>query len=115
METGGYTGNWNSKEGKLAILHEKELVLNKQDTKRVLDAVAMTRNMKLNLEDTYKNILNQANAQKASNLTQSQNTAGTIEQKVEITAEFPGVEKSAEIEQAFNNLINIASQHAYKK
>ena len=115
METGGYTGNWNSKEGKLAILHEKELVLNKQDTKRVLDAVAMTRNMKLNLEDTYKNMLNQANAQKASNLTQSQNTAGTIEQKVEITAEFPGVEKSAEIEQAFNNLINIASQHAYKK
>ena len=115
METGGYTGNWNSKEGRLAVLHEKELVLNKQDTKRVLDAVAMARNMKLNLEDAYKNMLNQANAQKASNLTQSQNTAGTIEQKVEITAEFPGVEKSAEIEQAFNNLINIASQHAYKK
>ena len=30
-DTGGYTGKWGP-EGKLATLHEKELVLNKQDT-----------------------------------------------------------------------------------
>ena len=32
-DTGGYTGNWNSSDGKLALLHKKELVLNKDDTK----------------------------------------------------------------------------------
>jgi hypothetical protein len=31
FDTGGYTGKWGP-EGKLATLHEKELVLNKQDT-----------------------------------------------------------------------------------
>jgi hypothetical protein len=30
-DTGGYTGSWGS-EGKLAILHEKELVLSSEDT-----------------------------------------------------------------------------------
>ncbi|PAD70738.1 phage tail tape measure protein [Bacillus sp. 7586-K] len=39
FKSGGYTGN---DEG-LAILHEKELVLNKDDTKNVLSAVSMLR------------------------------------------------------------------------
>jgi hypothetical protein len=40
--TGMYTGEWGS-EGKLAILHEKELVLNKEDTANMLAAVGMIR------------------------------------------------------------------------
>ena len=36
-----------------------------------------------------------------------------IEQAVHIEANFPNVSSSNEIEEAFNNLINIASQHAY--
>lgn len=36
FDTGGYTGDWNSIEGKLALLHEKELVLNKEDTDNIL-------------------------------------------------------------------------------
>ena len=31
FDTGGYTGSWGP-EGKLAMLHEKEMVLNKDDT-----------------------------------------------------------------------------------
>lgn len=38
FDTGGYTGSWGS-EGKLAILHEKELVLNADDTSKLLDAM----------------------------------------------------------------------------
>jgi hypothetical protein len=42
MDTGGYTGNFGP-EGKLAMLHEKELVLNKQDTLNMLRMVALAR------------------------------------------------------------------------
>ena len=38
----------------------------------------------------------------------------TLEQKVEITAEFPNVNDRYEIEEAFNNLVNRASQYANK-
>lgn len=41
LESGGFTGAFNG--GKLAILHEKELVLNKVDTKNILSAVDMVR------------------------------------------------------------------------
>ena len=40
--------------------------------------------------------------------------AQTIEQQVHIDATFPNVQNSNEIEEAFNNLVNIASQHAFK-
>jgi hypothetical protein len=35
LASGGYTGEWGS-EGKLAFLHEKELVLNADDTANFL-------------------------------------------------------------------------------
>jgi len=44
--TGGYTGEWGS-SGRLALLHEKELVLNKEDTANILDAVSLIRQMTL--------------------------------------------------------------------
>jgi hypothetical protein len=36
FDTGGYTGEWSGAYGKLAMLHEKELVLNKHDTENFL-------------------------------------------------------------------------------
>ena len=39
LDTGGYTGAWNSSDGRLALLHEKELVLNKEDTANMLKIV----------------------------------------------------------------------------
>ncbi|MCZ0092970.1 peptidoglycan DD-metalloendopeptidase family protein [Bacillus sonorensis] len=44
FDVGGYTGKWGS-SGKLAMLHEQELVLNKSDTSNVLKIVELTRNI----------------------------------------------------------------------
>lgn len=44
FDVGGYTGKWGS-SGKLAMLHERELVLNKSDTSNVLKIVELTRNI----------------------------------------------------------------------
>jgi hypothetical protein len=44
MDTGGYTGEWGS-SGKLAMLHEKELVLNQNDTANFLDALNISRDV----------------------------------------------------------------------
>ena len=38
---------------------------------------------------------------------------GTLEQNVHIDANFPNVQSSKEIEDAINNLTNVASQRAY--
>jgi TP901 family phage tail tape measure protein len=43
FDTGGYTGSFGS-QGKLAMLHEKEIVLNKMDTSNFLKAIDLTRN-----------------------------------------------------------------------
>lgn len=45
FDTGGYTGDWLGKAGKLALLHAKELVLNAKDTENILSAVDMVRQM----------------------------------------------------------------------
>jgi hypothetical protein len=43
-DTGGYTGIWGP-EGKLAFLHEKEIVLNKDDTENLLKTVSFIREL----------------------------------------------------------------------
>jgi TP901 family phage tail tape measure protein len=44
FDTGGFTGSGFS-DGKLAILHQKELVLNQMDTNNILKAVNLVRNL----------------------------------------------------------------------
>ena len=44
FDTGGYTGSFGN-EGRLAILHQKELVLNQNDTKNLLNIVDVARNI----------------------------------------------------------------------
>jgi hypothetical protein len=44
FDTGGYTGIWGP-EGKLALLHEKEIVLNKDDTENLLKTVSFIREL----------------------------------------------------------------------
>ena len=41
--------------------------------------------------------------------------AGALEQNVKIEATFPNVQDKYEIEEAFNNLVNKASQYANRK
>ena len=56
FDSGGYTGPWGS-EGKLALLHEKELILNKTDTENILDAVNIIRSMSQSITSSLVNDL----------------------------------------------------------
>ena len=117
FDTGGYTGNWNSSEGKLAILHEKELVLNKEDTinmLKMLEIVRNTQQMQLKTRMTQfnneiQNILKQTNQ-----VGKIQSQTDSIEQSVKIAATFPNVNSKKEIEEALINLTNKAAQFALK-
>jgi len=44
MDTGGYTGEWGA-DGRLAILHQKEIVLNANDTVNFLSAIEILRDI----------------------------------------------------------------------
>ena len=107
--TGMYTGAWGP-EGRLAILHEKEIVLNKEDTKNFLHATDILRSI-ANVID-----LNAMSNQLANlSATVYSGTNGSLEQSVHIEANFPNATDRNEIEEAFNNLINTASQYANRK
>lgn len=111
FDTGGYTGSWG-KEGRLAMLHQKELVLNADDTKNFLSAVSILRdiNSQINL---------QVAAMRYSALTPAtvsqQLNPQPIQQNVNINAEFPNATDHSEIEEAFNNLSNMASQYIMQR
>ena len=119
FDTGGYTGDWKSKQGKLAVLHEKELVLNKEDTKNMLNIVNEVReitaqkafNLTNELSTLIEKVINERSNSVQGIITSQDNQP--IEQKVSIQASFPGVKQAYEIEKALNNLVNIASQKAY--
>lgn len=107
-DTGGYTGSWGS-SGKPAILHEKELVLNKEDTVNMLATVSAVRDMAGNFAvKSGQTLLSMVQGNINPNINQ---TPSKIEQKVQIQADFPNVSNADEIEKAFNNLINVAAQY----
>lgn len=116
-DTGGYTGTWSQDQGvawadsgKLAFLHQKEIVLNPKDTENILMAVDAVRSMTTSLKQgMFDSIINLISGQ-STQLTPSTD----IEQNVHITAEFPNVNDSREIEQALLGLNNRAIQYAYK-
>lgn len=108
--TGGYTGDWGP-EGKLAILHEKELILNEKDTSNLLSTISFIRDL-VSLIDSQATAASLYNLMSAPGVITSQEV---LEQKVEIYAEFPNATDHSEIEEAFNNLINTASQYANRK
>ena len=112
FDTGGYTGDWSGEMGRLALLHQKELVLNKQDTKNILDVVTVARNITAAIGNSTLARL----AEIGSNISNWQDmNNGTLEQNVHIEASFPNVKDSHEIEDALNNLVNIASMRANRK
>lgn len=101
FDTGGYTGSWNNADGKLAFLHQKELVLNETQTKDLLETIKLLENYILPTIKLVKfDKLNKKNT--------------ILDQNVTIQAEFPNVTNHLEIEEAFNNLINSASQYINK-
>ena len=103
--TGGYTGAWGP-EGKIAMVHEKELVLNSDDTVNFLAGINILR-------EIAKMIDLQAASMAMPHgftLPMSASSGGALEQNVHISASFPGVQDRNEIEIALRSLVNEASQ-----
>ena len=117
-DTGGYTGNWNSSEGKMAMLHEKELVLNKEDTKNMLNAVSIVRNMSGLLNSLNDSMLARVNAMQAIpslSYAGGSSGGGDIKQDIVINASFPDATNRDEISAAFENLLGRAAQYVNDK
>lgn len=117
FDTGGYTGSFSGSA--LALLHQKELVLNEEDTSNILNAVNLTRSIGTDVLAAISSVLD-ANAASVGSVmaarlgvaVPSSTGAADLNQQVSISATFPGVQSASEIEQALNNLINEAAQYA---
>lgn len=114
FKTGGYTGSWGS-QGRLAIIHEKELILNQDDTDSLVNIIReygklTSKNNSMDILNysfndiisKFKSIINKIN------LNDQQSVAA---QQVSIEASFPNVSVASEIEDAFNDLLNRAAQY----
>lgn len=115
--SGGYTGEWGS-TGKFAVLHEKELVLNKEDTSNLLSAVNAVREI-TSLGDSIMTAVASGLSGMLSRMLGIKPDISGGEQGIgtqlgntfNITAEFPNANNVAEIEQAILNLPNLANQY----
>lgn len=67
LRTGGYTGEWAGQDGKLALLHKKELVLNEKQTSHILDTAKIMDKVRRIIPDI-----------KRSSVIDKLATAGTI-------------------------------------
>ena len=110
-DSGGYTGEWGP-AGKLAMLHEKELVLNPEDSANFLSAIEMVRDFSRYIDLQAQWQSTGLGALVASAIKETDNT---LQQQVSITADFPNVSDRNEIEAAFNSLVNTAAQYANRK
>jgi hypothetical protein len=111
FDTGGYTGAWGS-YGKLAILHEKELVLNEGDTANFLASMELLNHILQVLD------LQSTSAQLGGILSTPMFGApnnDVLEQNIHIEANFPHATDRFEIEEAFKSMANLASQYANRK
>jgi hypothetical protein len=115
-DTGGYTGDWSdgitdANNGKLAILHQKELVLNAEQTEHILEVSKIVEGVvdslkQFNLGTSLTNI--------ASSLSTAFG-ANSVDQDVTINATFEDVRSSEEIKSALTSLVNEASIYANKQ
>ena len=124
FDKGGYTGKWGP-EGKVAILHEKEMVLN-QDMMETIQHYnqAIQEKIKAGAESTREKLVEKINRiQDYQNQLEIISILGrfkdTLEQiasepkNMNVDAHFPNVSTAGEIEKAFKNLTNITTQNTY--
>ena len=112
LDTGGYTGEWGP-EGRLAMLHQKEIVLNAHDTENLLRTIDMVRSFNDRVEQSAK--LAALGLSNIGGITSRIQGGDTLQQEVTIHAEFPNVTDHNEIELALGNLVNDASQYVNRK
>ena len=112
FDTGGYTGSWGS-DGRLAMLHQKEIVLNAHDTENFLAGIDILRAITKAID---LQAIAQSNALSGMmRATVAQTNAQTIQQEVTIHAEFPNATNHSEIEEAFETLLTRSTQFANRK
>jgi hypothetical protein len=120
FDTGGYTGDApEDKDGGLAVLHTKELVLNQEDTSNILDAVETVRS--LQTTGGLGSTVGSAIASRVADLviastgttTADASKEVTVKQEVTIEANFPNATDKSTITSAIGNLVNIAAQRAW--
>ena len=129
--TGGYTGSWSGgldeQDGRLALLHQKELVLNADDTVNILKAIDMMREMVVG-QDTSKltaaitgsakaipsQVLSTIGTTFAKMIAGVKNITNSSDNKnLTINADFSGVKSADEIYQAIMELNEYGLQNAY--
>ena len=118
LDTGGYTGDWSGGEGRMAMLHSKELVLNKVDTENILNAVSAVRDMTGITSSVGSAIMQNIKAMimevlgiSAGTGHVTRNTNNETSNVFHITAEFPNANSVETIQEAILSLPNIASQY----
>ena len=119
--SGGYTGAWPGSDGKLAVLHQKELVLNETDTKNILGAVEAIR--ALDMSGIARGLIQSSNVQSSmlgalssgvSRVAAATNQGGIDNSKTFIVnADFSGVRSADAIYEALISLENVGMQTAY--
>ena len=115
LDTGGYTGQWYHSSddpflsGKLAMLHEKELVLNQEDTKNFLASIEMVRDLAriIDLQAASVGLRQQLEARFGFDAAQSE-----LAQNIVINADFPNATDHNEIMEALETLADRAAQYA---
>ena len=91
FDTGGYTGDFSG--GKLAVLHKKKLMLNKDDTKNFLDGMKFLKGISFSgISSLIGKISNKGNGN------------NDISQDIKIYAEFPNATNQDEIRKAIMSL-----------
>lgn len=120
FDTGGYTGEWDS-SGRLAVLHQKELVLNKDDTENILNAVEFVRGIASSIgASLLSQLAGMTNATSSIHPVSadylSSNVSNASSSNVyNITAEFPNAESVQDIREALLSLPNLVSQKVNEK
>lgn len=118
--SGAYTGDWGPGEGigidngKIIKVHPKELILNKSDTRNILRAVDIVRNMNDWIDKQVQSMVDFGQAKLGSLIDKTippVYETQPIKQEVTIQADFPGVTDHYEIEEALSNLSNNAAQY----
>lgn len=118
--TGGYTGEFDN--ARLAFLHEKELVLNQEDTNNILAAVNAVRMLGPEFFAAIERALDSSVAagmglmkERISGSSSIQPVGDTLQQDVHIEAVFPNATDRNEIAEALSNLTNDASQYIRRR
>ena len=112
FSSGGYTGDWGSSDGRLAVLHQKELVLNSKDTENILNTVQAVRNIESGIMNKINSmILGLSNLTQTSYIPAIAGGSSTTDNVFNITAEFPNANDVTSIREAILSLPNIASQY----